>query len=99
MPPGDLHALQKRASLPGASVVSRTFALTIRVLPGPLRDPVTVAYLLCRLADLLEDAIALRPGRADRGAGVAGPGDRDRGVFTGRSGGRPGAGRIAAAAR
>jgi farnesyl-diphosphate farnesyltransferase len=46
-----LHAC--RAALPA---VSRTFALTIRVLPGPLRDPVTVAYLLCRLADLLEDA-------------------------------------------
>ncbi len=48
-----------RAALPS---VSRTFALAIRVLPGPLRDPVTVAYLLCRLADLLEDSTGLDPG-------------------------------------
>jgi len=41
--------------------VSRTFALTIRVLPDPLRRPVTVAYLLCRLADILEDASADDP--------------------------------------
>jgi farnesyl-diphosphate farnesyltransferase len=41
--------------------VSRTFALTIRVLPRPLRDPVTIAYLLCRIADLLEDATAGDP--------------------------------------
>lgn len=47
-----------RAALPS---VSRTFALTIRVLPGPLRDPVTVAYLLCRLADVLEDATGCDP--------------------------------------
>lgn len=36
--------------------VSRTFALTIQVLPNDLRDAVTIAYLLCRLADTLEDA-------------------------------------------
>jgi farnesyl-diphosphate farnesyltransferase len=36
--------------------VSRTFALTIGVLPRPLRGSVTVAYLLCRLADVLEDS-------------------------------------------
>ncbi|MEZ4648403.1 MAG: squalene/phytoene synthase family protein [Candidatus Eisenbacteria bacterium] len=41
--------------------VSRTFALTIRVLPGALRDTVTVAYLLCRLADVVEDATGLDP--------------------------------------
>jgi farnesyl-diphosphate farnesyltransferase len=51
-----LHAC--RTALP---TVSRTFALTIRVLPRPLRDPVTVAYLLCRLADLLEDAPGCDP--------------------------------------
>lgn len=56
----DAAALQAcHAALPS---VSRTFALTIRVLPGPLRDPVTVAYLLCRLADLLEDATGCDPG-------------------------------------
>jgi farnesyl-diphosphate farnesyltransferase len=43
--------------------VSRTFALTIRVLPGSLRTPVTIAYLLCRLADQVEDATEIEPGR------------------------------------
>ncbi len=35
--------------------VSRTFALSIRVLPGDLGRAVLVAYLLCRIADSLED--------------------------------------------
>jgi len=35
--------------------VSRTFALTIPSLPEPLRVPVTNAYLLCRIADTIED--------------------------------------------
>ena len=35
--------------------VSRTFALNIPVLPAPLDMAVTVAYLLCRIADTLED--------------------------------------------
>jgi farnesyl-diphosphate farnesyltransferase len=35
--------------------VSRTFALSIRVLPGPLGRAVLAAYLLCRIADTLED--------------------------------------------
>jgi farnesyl-diphosphate farnesyltransferase len=35
--------------------VSRTFALTIPQLPPPLRTPVTNAYLLCRIADTIED--------------------------------------------
>ena len=39
--------------------VSRTFALSIRVLPGVLGDAVRAAYLLCRIADTLEDAPAL----------------------------------------
>ena len=42
--------------LPG---VSRTFALTIPVLPGDLALVVTNAYLLCRLADTIEDDVAL----------------------------------------
>ncbi|NNC63708.1 MAG: squalene/phytoene synthase family protein [Gammaproteobacteria bacterium] len=42
--------------LPG---VSRTFALTIPVLPGELADVVTNAYLLCRLADTIEDDVGL----------------------------------------
>ncbi len=35
--------------------VSRTFALTIPQLPSRLRDEVCVAYLLCRVADTIED--------------------------------------------
>ena len=35
--------------------VSRTFAPTIRMLPKNLYIPVTVAYLLCRIADTVED--------------------------------------------
>ena len=42
--------------LPG---VSRTFALTIPVLPGRLAEVVTNAYLLCRLADTIEDDVGL----------------------------------------
>ncbi len=36
-------------------LVSRTFALTIPELPQPLRSAVTTAYLLCRIADSIED--------------------------------------------
>ncbi|HYX73960.1 MAG TPA: phytoene/squalene synthase family protein [Steroidobacteraceae bacterium] len=39
--------------------VSRTFALTIPQLPMPLRMAVTNAYLLCRIADTIEDEPAL----------------------------------------
>ncbi len=42
--------------LPG---VSRTFALTIPQLPPGLRDVVTNAYLLCRIADTIEDGVPL----------------------------------------
>ena len=45
------EAYQEHA-LPG---VSRTFALTIPELPGDLRRVVTNAYLLCRIADTIED--------------------------------------------
>lgn len=41
--------------------VSRTFALTIPQLPPGLRDTVGNAYLLCRLADTIEDDPALDP--------------------------------------
>jgi len=39
--------------------VSRTFALTIPQLPPALRTAVTSAYLLCRIADTVEDEPAL----------------------------------------
>jgi farnesyl-diphosphate farnesyltransferase len=40
-------------------LVSRTFALTIPQLPPMLRRAVTNAYLLCRIADTIEDEPAL----------------------------------------
>jgi farnesyl-diphosphate farnesyltransferase len=45
-----------RAILPR---VSRTFALSVRVLPGDLGRAVLAAYLLCRIADTIEDAPTL----------------------------------------
>jgi farnesyl-diphosphate farnesyltransferase len=39
--------------------VSRTFALTIPQLPAAVRKAVTNAYLLCRIADTIEDEPAL----------------------------------------
>ena len=39
--------------------VSRTFALSIKLLPGTLGKAVLVSYLLCRIADTLEDEPAL----------------------------------------
>ncbi|MDT8448578.1 MAG: phytoene/squalene synthase family protein [Wenzhouxiangellaceae bacterium] len=50
-------ALEFQAAILGG--VSRTFALTIPSLPEPLRIPVTNAYLLCRIADTIEDDAAL----------------------------------------
>jgi len=43
--------------LPG---VSRTFAFTIPQLPQGLRSTVTNAYLLCRIADTIEDDVGLK---------------------------------------
>lgn len=45
--------------------VSRTFALTIPQLPGTLRDAVTNAYLLCRIADTVEDEPTLTTATKD----------------------------------
>ncbi len=42
--------------------VSRTFALTIPQLPSGLREATTTAYLLCRIADTIEDEPALDAG-------------------------------------
>lgn len=41
--------------------VSRTFALTIPQLPDSLQDVVGNSYLLCRIADTIEDEPALTP--------------------------------------
>jgi farnesyl-diphosphate farnesyltransferase len=43
--------------------VSRTFALGIRLLPRSLEDPITIGYLLCRIADTIEDDCGLAPDR------------------------------------
>lgn len=43
--------------------VSRTFALSIEQLPRILRDSVTVAYLLLRVSDCLEDNDVMEAGR------------------------------------
>jgi farnesyl-diphosphate farnesyltransferase len=45
-----------RALLPR---VSRTFALGIKLLPARLELPVRLGYLLCRIADTVEDDLAL----------------------------------------
>ena len=42
---------------------SRTFALTIPLLPEPVRSEVTLAYLLFRVADTLEDSDRWPPAR------------------------------------
>ena len=49
-----------RAALPG---VSRTFAISIRFLPGMLGRAVLTAYLLCRIADTIEDDGTASPAR------------------------------------
>ncbi|MCY1044924.1 squalene/phytoene synthase family protein [Corallococcus sp. bb12-1] len=63
-------ALFCRTQLPR---VSRTFALNIPLLPEPLDLTVTVAYLLCRIADTLEDEApgALQGGLLDELADLA----------------------------
>ncbi|HEX3465212.1 MAG TPA: squalene/phytoene synthase family protein [Candidatus Elarobacter sp.] len=43
--------------------VSRTFALGIKMLPPRLEAPVRIGYLLCRIADTVEDDLALSPER------------------------------------
>ncbi|MCD6023770.1 MAG: squalene/phytoene synthase family protein [Fibrobacteria bacterium] len=60
---GPLSAAETRAFAAFAlNRVSRTFALNIRVLPGPLRAQVLHAYLYCRMADTLEDDATLPAG-------------------------------------
>ena len=41
--------------------VSRSFYLTLRVLPGGIREPVGLAYLLARAADTIADTPAVPP--------------------------------------
>src|SRR6478736_6427264 len=58
--PFSLDAEMERAWCSGMlPKVSRTFALCIRLLPASLEHPVCVAYLLCRIADTVEDSATL----------------------------------------
>ncbi len=43
--------------------VSRTFALGVKLLPSKLELPVRLGYLLCRIADTVEDDLALDAAR------------------------------------
>ena len=56
----ELQAAERfcREILPAAS---RTFALSIRALPGTLGRAVLAAYLICRIADTVEDEHELAP--------------------------------------
>jgi farnesyl-diphosphate farnesyltransferase len=51
---------ESRAFLPR---VSRTFALGVRLLPTRLEAPVRIGYLLCRIADTVEDDLFIAPER------------------------------------
>ena len=60
--------------------VARTFALTLRALPGTLYDATGNLYLLCRIADTIEDEPTLSPDEKAAFSGrfvelVAGQGD------------------------
>src|SRR5713101_1699422 len=41
--------------------VSRSFYLSLRVLPRSLREPIGLAYLFCRAADTIADTALLPP--------------------------------------
>ena len=43
--------------------VSRSFYLTLRVLPAGMRDPIGLAYLLARAADTIADTSLIAPAR------------------------------------
>ena len=51
--------------------VSRSFYLTLRVLPTGMRDPVGLAYLLARAADTIADTSLIPPETANGTALVA----------------------------
>jgi len=53
-------SLDTRAAL---RLVSRTFALSIEQLPSLLRDAITLAYLMFRVSDFLEDNDVMPPAR------------------------------------
>ena len=56
-----MTSLDNRSNIPTGLLkgVSRSFYLTIRVLPRPVRGPIQLAYLLARAADTIADTDAL----------------------------------------
>lgn len=63
---GDPTARAREARRFGRAIlpeVSRTFAISIKALPGVLGDAVCTAYLLCRIADTIEDDNTTDPAR------------------------------------
>jgi farnesyl-diphosphate farnesyltransferase len=64
MPSSDSDALQALLQK-----TSRTFALTIPMLPHPLRTEIGVAYLLFRIIDTFEDATAWSPAERQKALG------------------------------
>ena len=56
-----MTSLDNRSDIPTDLLkgVSRSFYLTIRVLPRPVREPIHLAYLLARAADTIADTDAL----------------------------------------
>jgi farnesyl-diphosphate farnesyltransferase len=56
---------QRRAELLGPLLksVSRSFYITLRVLPAGMRDPIGLAYLLARAADTIADTSLIPPGQ------------------------------------
>jgi farnesyl-diphosphate farnesyltransferase len=59
-----LHAVERPSELSGLlQRTSRTFALTIPMLPEPLQTQVAIGYLLFRIIDTFEDATRWEPAR------------------------------------
>ena len=58
--------------------VSRSFYLTLRVLPGPIRSQIGLAYLLARATDTIRRHQPTGPGAAARGPGAAAAPDPGR---------------------
>lgn len=57
---GDIHVADEFCQA-WLGLVSRTFALNIRILPPALEEAVRLAYLFCRIADTVEDDRAMAP--------------------------------------
>lgn len=58
-PPASGEAGERAFCAAALPLVSRTFAACIRLLPPPVDHQVLVAYLLCRIADTIEDTADL----------------------------------------